>query len=162
MGSSIIKAILLPHEPTAAALGNEIHKKSNCTALVYDLGGGTFDVSVIRSKGNVCDILATGGEPNIGGRDFNDRIAQNILDEFESEHGFKPDKDKHPEVFLEMTMRIEQLKISLSIQAQSPIVLFCEGKQLQMTVTREMFNSWVMDLDRPRYSEPLNRSFGPG
>ncbi len=141
-----IKAILLPHEPTAAALGNEIHKKSNCTALVYDLGGGTFDVSVIRSKGNVCDILATGGEPNIGGRDFNERIAQNILDEFESEHGFRPDKDKHPEVLLEMTMRIEQLKISLSIQKQSPIVLFCEGKQLHMTVTQEMFNSWVMDI----------------
>lgn len=82
----------------------------------------------------------------IVGTDFNDRIAQKILEAFEAEHGFKPDKEKHPEVILEMMTRIEQLKISLSIQAQSPIVLFCQGEQLNMTVTQEMFNSWVKDI----------------
>ncbi|MHC5061245.1 MAG: Hsp70 family protein [Planctomycetota bacterium] len=141
-----IKAILLPHEPTAAALGNELHKRKNCTALVYDLGGGTFDVSIIRSRGNVCDIIATGGEPDVGGRDFNDRVSERLLDEFEAKHGFRPLRNEHPVFYQEMMQRIEQLKISLSVQIQSQIVLFCEGKQLQITVTREQFNSWVMDI----------------
>ena len=141
-----IKAIFLPHEPTAAALGNEFHKRKNSTALVYDLGGGTFDVSIVRSRGNVCDIIATGGEPDIGGRDFNDRVGEKLLNEFEAKNGFRPSRDDHPVFFQEMTQRIEQLKISLSVQAQSQIVLSCEGKQLNKTVTREQFNSWVMDI----------------
>ncbi len=141
-----MKALTLPHEPTAAALGNDLHKKNNSTALVYDLGGGTFDVSIVQTKGNVCKIIATGGDPNIGGRDFNDRISEKLLEEFESVNGFRPSEDKHAIFFQEMSQKIEHLKISLSVQIQSQVVLFCEGKQLQMTVTREQFNSWVRDL----------------
>lgn len=141
-----IKAILLPHEPTAAALGNELYKRRDCTALVYDLGGGTFDVSIVRSNGNVCDIIATGGEPNIGGRDFNDRVGEKLLEEFETKNGFRPSRENHPIFFQEMSQRIEQIKISLSAQIQSQIVLYCEGKQLQMTITRDQFNSWVIDI----------------
>ncbi|MBI9017005.1 MAG: Hsp70 family protein, partial [Phycisphaerae bacterium] len=141
-----IKAILLPHEPTAAALGNKLHDRNNCTALVYDLGGGTFDVTVVRSRGNVFTIIATGGDSNIGGRDFNDRISEKLLDEFEVKNSFRPQKDQDPIFYQEMTQRIEQLKISLSIQNQSQIVLSCQGKQLQMTITRQQFDSWVMDL----------------
>ena len=141
-----MKVLTLPHEPTAAALGNELYKQSNSTALVYDLGGGTFDVSIVQTKGNVFDIIATGGDPNIGGRDFNDRISEKLLEEFESVNGFRPSEDNHAIFFQEMSQKIEQLKISLSVQAQSQVVLFCQGKQLQMTVTREQFNSWVRDI----------------
>ena len=141
-----MKVVTLPHEPTAAALGNELYKQNNSTALVYDLGGGTFDVSIVRTKGNVCDIVATGGDPNIGGRDFNDRIRERLLEEFESVNSFRPSEDTHAVFFQEMSQKIEQLKISLSVQAQSQVVLFCQGKQLQMTVTREQFNSWVRDI----------------
>jgi len=141
-----IQAILLPHEPTAAALGNELYKRKNCTCLVYDLGGGTFDVSVVRSNGNVCDVIATGGEPNIGGRDFNDRVGERLLAEFEAKHGFRPSREENPIFFQEMMQRTEQLKISLSAQPQSQMVLFCNGKQLQMTITRDQFNSWVIDI----------------
>lgn len=141
-----IKVILLPHEPTAAALGNELYKRKNCTSLVYDLGGGTFDVSIVRSNGNVCDVIATGGEPNIGGRDFNERVGEKLLAEFEAKHAFRPSKEEHPIFFQEMMQRIEQIKISLSAQPQSQMVLFCDGKQLQMTITRDQFNSWVMDI----------------
>lgn len=140
------KVILLPHEPTAAALGNELHKRKNSTALVYDLGGGTFDVSIVRCRGGVCDIIATGGEPAIGGRDFNDRAAEKILAEFEAKHGFRPSKEDDPVFYQEMAQRIEQAKIALSVQAQTSIVVFCRGKQLQMTITRSQFDSWVVDL----------------
>ncbi len=141
-----IKAILLPHEPTAAALGNELYKRKNAVCLVYDLGGGTFDVSLVRSKGNVCDIIATGGEPNIGGRDFNARVCEKILAEFEKQHGFTPDQTKHLMFYHEMNQRVEQLKVSLSAQNQSQIILTCEGKPFQMSVTRQQFNDWVHDL----------------
>jgi len=141
-----IKAILLPHEPTAAALGNQLYKHKGSTAVVYDLGGGTFDVSIVSCKGNTMDIIATGGEQHLGGRDFNDRISEKLLEEFETKNGFRPSPEEHPVFYQEMMQRIEQLKISLSAQSQSQVVLFCEGKQLQMTITRQQFNQWVLDL----------------
>ena len=141
-----IKAILLPHEPTAAALGNELYKRKDAVCLVYDLGGGTFDASVVRSKGNVFEIIATGGEPTIGGRDFNDRVCEKLLEAFEEQHNFTPDRQEHLVFYHEMNQRVEQLKISLSAQSQSKIILACEGKQLQMMVTRQQFNDWVKDL----------------
>jgi molecular chaperone DnaK len=141
-----MKVVTLPHEPTAAALGNGLHKQKNSTVLIYDLGGGTFDVSIVRTKGNVFNIIATGGDPEIGGRDFNDRISEKLLDEFESVNKFRPSKDKHVVFFQEMSQKIEQLKISLSAQSHSQVVLFCEGKQFQKTITRDIFNSWIRDI----------------
>jgi molecular chaperone DnaK len=141
-----IKAILLPHEPTAAALGNQLYKRKGSTAAVYDLGGGTFDVSIVRCEGNTLDIIATGGEQHLGGRDFNDRVSEKLLEEFETKNGLRPSPEEHPVFYQEMMQRIEQLKISLSAQSQSQIVLFCEGNQLQMTITRQQFNQWVLDL----------------
>ena len=146
-GKSIgIDVLLTPHEPTAAALGNQIYDRKGSTVLVYDLGGGTFDVSIVRSHGNSMDIIATGGEQHLGGRDFNECIGENLLDKFESKNGFRPSKQQHPLFYQEMAQRIEQLKISLSAQPQSSVVLFCEGKQLQLTITRQQFNQWVEDL----------------
>ena len=141
-----MKVVTLPHEPTAAALGNGLHKHKNSTVLVYDLGGGTFDVSIVQTKGNVFNIIATGGDPEIGGRDFNYRISEKLMDEFESVNNFRPSKGEHAVFFQEMTQKIEQLKISLSVQSQSQVVLFCKGKQFQMTVSRDTFNSWVRDI----------------
>jgi len=141
-----IKAILLPHEPTAAALGNELYKRKDALCLVYDLGGGTFDISLIHSKGNVFTIIGTGGEPTIGGRDFNDRVCEKLLKAFEQQHGFVPDRLEHPVFYHEMNQRVEQLKISLSAQSQSKIIVSCDGKPFQMTVTRQQFNDWVHDL----------------
>jgi molecular chaperone DnaK len=148
-GKSVgIEVMLMPHEPTAAALGNRIYERKGSTALVYDLGGGTFDVSIVRSNGNTMDIIATGGEQHLGGRDFNDCIAEKLLDEFESKNGIRPSKQEQPLFHQEMAQRIEQLKISLSAQTQSSVVLFCEGKQLQLTITRQQFNKWVEQLAR--------------
>jgi len=146
-GKSVgIEIILMPHEPTAAAIGNQLYERKGLTTLVYDLGGGTFDVSIVRSNGNSMDIIATGGEQCLGGRDFNDCVAKKLLDEFEAKNNFRPSKEKHPIFYQEMTQRIEQLKISLSVQPQGSVVLFCEGKQLQLTITRSQFNTWIKDL----------------
>ncbi len=148
-GKSVgVDVMLMPHEPTAAAIGNKIYERKGSTALVYDLGGGTFDVSIVRSNGNSMDIIATGGEQNLGGRDFNECIGNKLLDEFEAKNRIRPSKQDQPLFYQEMSQRIEQLKISLSAQTQSSVVLFCEGKQLQLKITRDQFNQWVEQLAR--------------
>ncbi|MGD0572876.1 MAG: Hsp70 family protein [Sedimentisphaerales bacterium] len=141
-----MKTLLTPNEPTAAALGNDVHRKGNVTILIYDLGGCTFDCSVVRNNGNNFQVIATNGEPKLGGQDFNNRVAEKILDQFELQHKFRPDPAKHPIFFQDMHQRLEQGKICLSIQQQFPIVLSCEGKMLNMTITRKEFEAWIKDL----------------
>ena len=141
-----INVLLTPHEPTAGALGNHIYKFKGATTLVYDLGGGTFDVSIIKITGNVCEVIATGGVQMLGGRDFNNCIKNSILDEFESQHGYRPDPDNEVIFYQDLYDRIEQLKISLSSQLQCNLVLVCNGDVLSMTVTREQFEELVVDL----------------
>jgi molecular chaperone DnaK len=140
-----LKVLLLIHEPTAAALGNELHKKKDGVVLVFDLGGGTFDVSLVQVKGNLFEVIATGGE-RLGGRDFNECINQKVLDEFEAEHNYRPNQKEHPVFYQEMAQRVEHLKVSLSAQKQSQIVLSCDGDQFKTTITRDQFNSWVLPL----------------
>ena len=141
-----MNVILMPHEPTAGALGNKIYNLRNATALIYDLGGGTFDVSIVRVRGNLFEVIATGGIQKLGGRNFNKRISDYIVDEFEKQNKYRPDSKKHPVFFQDLTSRIEHLKISLSSQKQGNIVLSCNGDILNLTVTRDKFETLVVDL----------------
>jgi molecular chaperone DnaK len=138
-----LKVLLLLHEPTAAALGNEFHKKKNSKAIVFDLGGGTFDVSMVQNKGNLCEVIATNGEPKLGGRDFNDCLSEFVLEQFEAEHGYRPNPEDHPVFCQDMAQRVEQLKLSLTANTQSQIVLSCDGDLLKTTITRKQFNNRV-------------------
>ena len=74
------------------------------------------------------------------------RLSEKLLDQFEAKNGLRPSQEKHPVFYQEMMQKIEQTKISLSVHPQTQQVLFCEGKQLQITLTRQMFNEWVKDL----------------
>lgn len=141
-----LKVILTPHEPTAGALGNKVYKLNKGMVVVYDLGGGTFDVSIIRVTGNVCEVVATGGVQQLGGRDFNKRIEAKILDDFEKEHNYRPDPQEHAVFYQDLRSRIEQVKISLSSQTQCNVVLSCNGDILNMTLTRRQFEDLVRDL----------------
>ena len=141
-----INVELLAHEPTCAALGNDIHKKRNCRALVFDPGAGTFDVSIVQSAGNMFEVIATGGEPQLGSRDFNRRATDKVLDEFEAKFNYRPTPDEHPVFCQNLAQQVEQLKISLSAQKQFHLVVTCRGDLLKMTITREQFESWIKDL----------------
>ncbi len=138
--------ICMPHEPTAGALGNHVYKLRSGRVLVYDLGGGTFDVSIIKVTGNVCEVVATGGIPKLGGRDFNKRAEAKIIEAFESQHNYRPDPKSQAIFYQDLRGRVEQLKISLSAQPQCNVVLSCNGDVLNMTVSRQEFESWVDDL----------------
>ncbi len=141
-----MEVICRPHEPTAGALGNHVYKLRSGSVLVYDLGGGTFDVSIIKVTGNVCEVVATGGIRKLGGRDFNKRVEDKIIEEFASQHGYRPDPQSHAIFYQDLRGRVEQLKISLSAQTQCNVVMSCNGEVLNMTVTRKQFESWVDDL----------------
>ena len=141
-----MEVICMPHEPTAGALGNRVYKLKSGRVLVYDLGGGTFDVSIIKVTGNVCEVVATGGIPQLGGRDFNKRVEAKIVEEFEKQHNYRPDPQSQAIFYQDLRGRVEQLKISLSAQSQCNLVLSCNGDVLNMTVTRQEFESWVEDL----------------
>ncbi len=141
-----LKTILKSHEPTCGALAQDILKFKNGVFVVYDLGGGTFDVSIAEVNGNVCKIIATGGIPKLGGRDFNQRIKDKVLDEHKAQYGYRPCIDEHAIYFQDLYGRIEQFKINLSTQKQASIIVSCNGDLLNMTVTRKEFESWVEDL----------------
>ena len=141
-----MKVIIMPHEPTAAALGNGFHLRSNGRALVYDLGGGTFDVSVVQNRGNVFEILATNGEPHLGGQDFNKRIEENVLEQFEKEHKYRPMPAADPLFFQELRERIESSKISLSVKNEANLVVRCDSRLLNMRITRADVESSTKDL----------------
>lgn len=142
-----IEVIITPHEPTAAALGNEIHKMKNCTAIVYDYGGGTFDVSLVAVKGNVSEVKATNGK-NIGGMDINQRVSEQILTAFAAEHNYRPNQAEHPVFCQDLHQRVEQIKVSLSAQVQSNFTIGCNGDIFSTTVTRTQFEEWIIDLVR--------------
>jgi len=104
-----LKVLLLLHEPTAAALGNEFHKRKNSRALVFDLGGGTFDVSIVQNKGNLCEVIATNGEQKLGGKDFNNCLSELIQEQFEAKHNYRPNPKDHPVFCQDLAQRVEQL-----------------------------------------------------
>jgi len=141
-----LKVLYMPKEPTAAALGNEFHKRRNSKALVFDMGGGTFDVSILENIGNVCEVIATNDEPKLGGIDFNRCLEEILLEQFEATHRYRPTQKDHPVFHQDLQQRLEQLKLTLTVQKQSQIVLSCDGDSLKASVTRDQFDERVRPL----------------
>ena len=141
-----LKVLIMPHEPTAAAIGNNVHKRGNGLVLVLDLGGGTYDVSLLEVSGNNVEVKLSDGEPDLGGQDFNNRIQELIFREFEQKYGFIPTLQDHPLVFQSLFQQVEQAKISLSQREQVPLTMHCNGQVLNTTLTRKQFMKVTMDL----------------
>jgi molecular chaperone DnaK len=151
-GLEILRII---NEPTAAALAYGLDKKNNETILVFDLGGGTFDVSLLEVGDGVVEVLATSGDTHLGGDDFDKKIVDWLASEFQASHGFDLRKDK--QALQRLTEAAEKAKIELSSATQTAINLpfitaTAEGPQhLDMTLTRAKFEEMCSDLlDRCR------------
>lgn len=131
-------------EPTAAGIAYVSQDPSvSQTILVYDLGGGTFDVSILAVQGGQIDVLATEGVPQLGGNDFNSCIERRVLAAVEAETGLRPTLDTHALFFQELGQRVEQAKFSLD-KRDVPIVASLEGQQVIVTIARSDFQS---DID---------------
>lgn len=143
------------NEPTAASLAYGLDKKSNETILVFDLGGGTFDVSILEVGDGVFEVLATSGDTHLGGDDFDKKIVDFLAEDFKKSEGIDLRKDK--QALQRLTEAAEKAKIELSSVTQAEINLpfitaTPEGpKHLDMTLTRAKFEELCADLiDRCR------------
>lgn len=138
------------NEPTAAALSYGVDKDNDQKVMVYDLGGGTFDVSIIEMGDGVQEVLATAGNNRLGGDDFDQRIINWIVDSFKVEQGVELTNDKM--AMQRIKEAAEKAKIDLSGVTTSTISLpyitadASGPKHLEMTLTRAKFNELTADL----------------
>ena len=150
-----LEVLRIINEPTAAALAYGLDKKSNERILVFDLGGGTFDVSVLEVGDGVFEVLSTSGDTHLGGDDFDKVIVDHLADSFKSNEGINLRQDK--QALQRLTEAAEKAKIELSSATQSEINLpfitaTPEGpKHLDLTLTRGKFEELASTLiDRCR------------
>ncbi|NEP17126.1 MAG: molecular chaperone DnaK [Leptolyngbya sp. SIO4C1] len=145
-----VEVLRIINEPTAAALAYGLDKKSNETILVFDLGGGTFDVSILEVGDGVFEVLATSGDTHLGGDDFDKKIVDHLAEEFMRQEGIDLRKDK--QALQRLTEAAEKAKIELSSVTQAEINLpFITAtqdgpKHLDMTLTRAKFEELCSDL----------------
>ncbi len=138
------------NEPTAAALAYGVDKENDQKVMVYDLGGGTFDVSIIEMGDGVQEVLATAGNNRLGGDDFDDRLIKYMADTFKRENGIDLTQDKM--AMQRLKEAAEKAKIELSgvttAQVNLPFITAdaTGPKHLDMSITRAKFNELTADL----------------
>jgi molecular chaperone DnaK len=145
-----LEVLRIINEPTAAALAYGLDKKSNERILVFDLGGGTFDVSVLEVGDGVFEVLSTSGDTHLGGDDFDKVIVDHLADTFKANEGIDLRSDK--QALQRLTEAAEKAKIELSSATQAEINLpfitaTPEGpKHLDLTLTRAKFEELASRL----------------
>ena len=152
-----LEVLRIINEPTAAALAYGVDKESEQKIMVYDLGGGTFDVSILDIGEGVLEVLSTAGDTHLGGDDFDQRIIDWMVDEFKKSNGIDLSADKM--AMQRLKEAAEKAKIELSGMAQTSInqpyiTADATGpKHLELTLTRAKFNELTADL--------VERTMGP-
>ena len=145
-----LKVERIINEPTAAALAYGLEKKKNARIAVFDLGGGTFDVSILDVGDGVFEVLSTNGDGHLGGDDFDDRVIGFLADEFRKKEGIDITKDAM--ALQRLKEAAEKAKVELSTQMETTVNLpFITAdqagpKHLQVTVTRAKFEDLCSDL----------------
>ncbi len=145
-----LEVLRIINEPTAAALAYGLDKKSNETVLVFDLGGGTFDVSILDIGDGVVEVRSTAGDTHLGGDDFDGRVVDYLADEFQRDNGI--DLRKDPQALQRLFEAAEKAKVELSSVTQTSVSLpFITAdasgpKHLNATLMRSSFEKITADL----------------
>ena len=156
-----LEVLRIINEPTAASLSYGLDKKDNETILVFDLGGGTFDVSILEVGDGVFEVLATSGDTHLGGDDFDEKIVQWLVQEFKNDEGIDLTLDS--QALQRLTEAAEKAKIELSAVTQTAINLpfisvTPEGpKHLERDLTRAKFEELCAKLI-DRCTTPITNS----
>jgi molecular chaperone DnaK len=156
-----LQVLRIINEPTAAALAYGLDKKRNETVLVFDLGGGTFDVSILDIGEGVVEVRATAGDTHLGGDDFDRRIVDYLADDFQRENAI--DLRKDPQALQRLFEAAEKAKVELSSVTQTTISLpFITAdasgpKHLDTTLMRSTFDQITADLVE-RTKEPVRQA----
>jgi Fe-S protein assembly chaperone HscA len=147
-----LEVLRLVNEPTAASLAYGLDRKQNGTIAVYDFGGGTFDVSILKLKDGIFEVIATNGDTHLGGDDIDNLLIAVAVQDIAGDLGV--DVRQHPEVVQQLRNAVIDAKIALSSRESAEIELeLPEGKLYQRTITREMFEQMVQPI--------VERTLGP-
>ncbi|HET6259789.1 MAG TPA: molecular chaperone DnaK [Pseudonocardia sp.] len=156
-----LEVLRIINEPTAAALAYGLDKRQHETVLVFDLGGGTFDVSILDVGDGVVEVRATAGDTHLGGDDFDRRIVDHLAEQFQKENSI--DLRKDPQALQRLYEAAEKAKVELSSVTQTQVNLpFITAdangpKHLTMTLMRSTFEELTRDLV-DRTMEPVRRA----
>ncbi|XP_026443462.1 probable mediator of RNA polymerase II transcription subunit 37c isoform X2 [Papaver somniferum] len=157
-GLNVLRII---NEPTAAAIAYGLDKKSSSTGeknvLIFDLGGGTFDVSLLTIEEGIFEVKATAGDTHLGGEDFDNRMVNHFVQEFKRKN--KKDISGNPRALRRLRTACERAKRTLSSTAQTTIEIdsLYEGVDFYTSITRARFEEMNMDLFR-KCMEPVEKS----
>ncbi len=145
-----LEVLRIINEPTAASLAYGLDKKKDETIAVYDLGGGTFDISILQLGEGVFEVKATNGDTHLGGDDFDQRIVDWIADEFRKEQGIDLRKDQMALQRLKEAAERAKIELSSSLQTEINLPFITADangpKHLVMTLTRAKLEQLVSDL----------------
>jgi molecular chaperone DnaK len=138
------------NEPTAAALAYGLDKKGRRTVAVFDLGGGTFDISILKIDGDVFEVLATNGDTHLGGEDFDLRVVDWLAEEFQRENGMDLRADKMALQRLKEAAEKAKMELSSTLEADINLPFISAGpagpSHLKTALTRSTMENMVMDL----------------
>ena len=158
-----LEVLRIINEPTAAALAYGLDKKGHETVLVFDLGGGTFDVSLLDVGDGVVEVRSTAGDSHLGGDDFDRKLVDYLAEEFQRDNGI--DLRKDPQALQRLFEAAEKAKVELSSVTQTQVSLpFVTAdangpKHLQSTITRSKFDQLTADLVE-RTMNPVKQAMG--
>jgi len=145
-----LEVLRILNEPTAAALAYGLDKKNVHTIAVYDLGGGTFDISILELGEGVYEVKATNGDTHLGGDDFDKKILDYLADEFKTEHGVDLRKDNQALQRLRDGAEKAKIELSSSMEAEVNLPFITQGKEgplhLVVKITRAKLESIISDL----------------
>ncbi len=134
------------NEPTAAAIDFGLQDDRDQVVLVYDLGGGTFDVTMIEIKGGSITVIATGGDHNLGGRNWDEEVVKYLAQEWQRQSGSSADPFSSPETVQELWERAERAKQALTAKDETKVPVRYEGQLVSVTLTRDKFNELTAPL----------------
>jgi len=154
-----LNCLRIINEPTAAAIayGLDKNKDDDTNVLIFDLGGGTFDVSVLNIEGGIFEVKATAGDTHLGGEDFDSRLLRHFSEEFKRKH--KKDISGNPRALRRLRTACERAKRTLSSTAQTTIEIdsLYDGVDFYTSITRARFEELCMDLFR-KCMEPVEKT----
>lgn len=146
-----LKVLRVLNEPTAAALAYGLGRTLHQTVAIYDLGGGTFDISIIKIKDKIFEVIATGGDTFLGGVDFDDRLMQHVLNHFLEQTGIDLSYDRTAVTRVRQESEDVKIKLSSSTSEELFVAGICtdedgELHDLKLTITREDLEKLTSDL----------------
>jgi molecular chaperone DnaK len=147
-----LEVLRLVNEPTAASLAYGLDKKQNGTVAVYDLGGGTFDISVLNLHDGIFEVISTNGDTHLGGDDIDNLLITIALDDIRGDMGL--DLRRKGEVVQAIRKAVIEAKIALSTQPSTRLdVSLADGRRYQREITREQFEELIIPI--------IDRTVGP-